>query len=79
MLFALQQSLLMFTPSLLTVYKETRDFNKLIAISCPVRTVRLDAGHSHTRLRGQMTESIHIFFDAFLLNSGLCSKRDFSP
>lgn len=38
MLFALQQSLLMFTPSLLTVYKETRDFNKLIAISCPVRT-----------------------------------------
>lgn len=58
-LFALQQSLLMLPPSLHTAYKETQDSIKLIATICPVRTVRLDMRHCHSRLKDKNS---HIYW-----------------
>lgn len=58
-LFALQQCLLMFTPSLLTAYKEIQDSFKLIAIICPLRTVKLDMRHCHSRF---MDKNSHMYW-----------------
>lgn len=75
-LFALQQSLLVFTPSLLTVYKETQDSIKLIVNIYPVRTVKLDMRHWYSRL---MDKNSHCILMDFCWTVGLCSKRESFP